>query len=467
LPGLASRFGSPTTANVERVEVIKGPASVLYGSMNPGGIINIVTKQPLAKRSLNLYATLASFAGQNSGLGDDVSFTAALDTTGPLDAGKHWLYRFITAYEDSTGFRQFSWARNFYLFPSLTYRLDQNTEVTLKLDVTRQHRFSDQYLVAPFQLIQNVARHDLTYQDRRNTEYDRGDIYVLSFNHRFDNSWTLKANFRDVQHVDGRDPLENSSLINATPVENSLVVQRYRDTWNRRRYTYYDVNFYGEVGPEGFKHTLLFGHNGGFETHDFLRWIFATLPGGVNVYNPGHDTRPFPYVVYNPAIGPSQNAVSKYYNQGYYVSDQIKVGNNLRASAGLHYETYDMKYVDTAPATNSHFALTSHSTVPSAGLVYQPQEMLSLYASYTESFKPSPPQNVDENQNGFPPEIAKQVEIGAKADFLSGQLGVLLSLYDLRRQHVSEAVPLVFLPNNVQLYRLIGRQQSQGMELSV
>ncbi len=467
LPGLASRFGSPTTANVERVEVIKGPISVLYGSMNPGGIINVVTKQPLARSSRNFYATLASFAGQNSGLGDNVSFTATLDTTGPLDAGKHWLYRLIAAYEDESGFRQFSWAKNYHLFPSLTYRLDQNTEVTVKVEIIQQHRFSDQYLVAPFRLIQNVARYDVTYQDRRNTEYDRGDIYAVLFKHRFENRWTLKANLRDVQHVDGRDPLENRSITNATPVADSLVIQRYRDTWNRRRYTYYDVNFYGEVGPEWFQHTLLLGHNGGYETHDFMRWIFATLPGGVSVYDPVHDTRPFPYVVYDPAVGPSQNAISKYYNFGYYVSDQIKLGKNLRASAGLHFETYDMTYLDTAPVTNSRFALTSRSTVPSVGLVYQPHEWLSLYASYTESFKPSPPQNVDENNHGFSPEIAKQVEVGAKTEFLAGRLGVLLSLYDLRRQNVSETVPLAFLPNNVQIYRLIGRQQSQGVELSI
>src|SRR5438046_4752129 len=68
LPGLASRFGSPTTANVERVEALKGPMSVLYGSMNPGGIINIVTKHPLARASHSVYATTASFAGQDSQL---------------------------------------------------------------------------------------------------------------------------------------------------------------------------------------------------------------------------------------------------------------------------------------------------------------------------------------------------------------------------------------------------------------
>ena len=467
LPGLASRFGSPTTANVERVEVLKGPASVLYGSMNPGGIIDIVTKQPQAIRTQTYTASVASFAGQGSPLGDDLSYTATIDTSGPIDAGKRWLYRFITAFEDLRGFRQYSWGRNYYFFPSLTYRFDRNTDVTVKVDVTRQHRFSDQYLVAPFKLIENVPSHDVTYQDRRNTEYDRGDIYALIFNHRFDNLWALKVNFRGVQHSDGRTPLENRGVVSATPVEDSIVLQRWRNSWNRRRYAYYDFNYSGVVGSENFKHSLLFGASGGYETHDFRRWIFADLPGGVNVYHPIHDTHPFPYVQYDPAIGPSQDAVSKYYNYGAYFSDQLKLGKSFRASVGVRYEAYDMMYVDTAAMTRSRFTYKANSTVPSAGLVYQPQDMLSLYASYAASFKPSPPQNVDENRQGFPPEAATQVEVGAKGDFLNHQLGILLSLYDIKREHVSEAVPLVLLASNVQLYRLIGEQQSQGVEISV
>ena len=105
LPGGASRFGSPTTANVDRVEVLKGPVSVLYGSMNPGGIINIVTKQPQATPGHSLTTTLASFAGAQGkqSAGDSVT----IDSTGPLDADKHWLYRFVGYYEDVPTWRHF------------------------------------------------------------------------------------------------------------------------------------------------------------------------------------------------------------------------------------------------------------------------------------------------------------------------------------------------------------------------
>jgi iron complex outermembrane receptor protein len=465
LPGLASRFGSPTTANVERVEVIKGPNSVLYGSMNPGGIINIVTKQPSRQASHSFSTTVASFAGHNSPLGADLSMTGTLDSTGAIDRAGHWLYRGIAAYEDVSGFRQFSWGKNTYFFPALTWRPDDDTELTLKLDFSRQHRFSDQYLVAPFKLIANVAAHNVSYQDRNNVEYDRGDTYAFVFSHRFENRWTLKVNSRDVQHADGRNPLENRAVLDAIPLESSVVAQRWRDTWNRRRYAYYDANIYGDIGPEGFRHTLLFGANAGYETHDFLRWIFADLPGGVNVYQPVHDTRPYPYAIYDPARGPSQNAVAKYYNAGLYVSDQLAVGKTIHISAGLHAEAQDLNYTDHAIGTR--FTSRSSSTVPSLGFVYQPVGAVALYATYAESFKPSVPQNRGADGRDFAPERADQVEFGVKADFLGNKLGVLASVYDIRRRNVSEAVPLMFFPDGVQIYRLIGQQRSQGVELSV
>ncbi|MFI5335861.1 MAG: TonB-dependent siderophore receptor, partial [Opitutales bacterium] len=116
MPGGSSRFGSPTTANVERVEVLKGPSSVLYGAMNPGGLINIITKSPSAKSGNSLSTSAGGYEGSQGKNG--MGFTTTLDSTGPLDPGKHWLYRFITSYEDTPSWRQFDWSRSYYFFPS-------------------------------------------------------------------------------------------------------------------------------------------------------------------------------------------------------------------------------------------------------------------------------------------------------------------------------------------------------------
>jgi iron complex outermembrane receptor protein len=279
----------------------------------------------------------------------------------------------------------------------------------------------------------------------------------------------MKFNVRTVQHVDGRRLLENNSLVSVLPVENSSVQQRLRDTWNRRRYAYYDLNLYRDFGPETFRHTLLLGLAGGYETHNFNRWIFKNVTGPtINVYHPAHDLTTYP--AYDPVAGPSQIAISKYYNYAAYVSDQVKLGSHWHASLGLHNEKYDTKYTDRAirngAFVNPGKANHSHSTVPSVGLVYAPDESISLYASYAESFKPSPPQIVDGYGRGFPPEKANQKEIGAKADFLDHKLGLLLSVYDITRSDVSEPVPQLFDANGIQVYRNLS-SVSRGVELSV
>ena len=474
LPGGASRFGSPTTANVDRVEVLKGPNSVLYGAMNPGGLINIVTKQPAIKTSHSLTTSVGSFSGSQGT--NSMGFSSSLDSTGPLDAGKHWLYRFIASYEDAPTWRQFDWSKNYYFFPSLTYRLNENTEATLKLEFHREHRFAiqDQALVAPGSLVENVpADHSIVYQDPENKAYETGDVYNLSVVHHFLNDWTLKFNSRNVQHVDGRRLLENRSINLATPITDSTITQRLRDTWNRRRYTYLDLNLYGTVGPDSFKQTLLFGLNHGYETHNFTRWLFQNVTGPkINVYNPVHNLTTYPTVNGTTGTGPTQIGISKYYNYGAYFSDQIAVGK-WRLNLGLHTEKYDTKYTDSAvllstgKVVNPGQVAHPKSTVPSFGLVYELSDTVSFYGSFAKSFKPTPPQGVKIGAPSPAPESATQKEIGIKADLMDKKLGVLLSIYNIDRNDVVEAVPNVFDPvTGIQVYRSLSNK-SRGVELSL
>jgi iron complex outermembrane recepter protein len=455
--------------------VLKGPSSVLNGAMNPGGLINIVTKQPSTKHSSSLSTSLSSYAGSQGH--DGGGFSGTYDTTGPLDAGKHWLYRFIASYDDKPAWQQFDWGRNYYFFPSLTYRLNDNTEATLKLEFHREARFGiqDQSLVAPNNLVSLVpSDHSLVYQDPSNSSYDRGDVYNLVVVHRFADKWTAKLNFRDVQHTDGRRLLENRSL-NITPViTDSTITQRLRDTWNRRRYAYYDFNVYGTVGPESFQQTLLFGLSAGYETHNFTRWLFQNVTGPhISIYHPVQGLTTYPTVNSTTGTGPTQVAVSKYYNYGAYVSDEIKLGKHWHASIGVHTEKYDTKYTDTAvllstgkfvnPGQSAH----PQSTVPSFGLVYEPSDTLSFYGSYAESFKPTPPQGVALGAPRPPPETATQKEVGLKSQFLKHQVEVLFSVYEIERKDVVEPVPNVFDPlTGIQVYRALSNR-SRGVELSL
>lgn len=139
LPGLSSRYGSPTTANVERLEILKGPTSVMYGQANPGGLLNIVTKKPKASASNVLSTAFSTYGGRTSGLGSDVSFTGMLDMTGPLDAERKWLYRFVLSKENTESFRNDVEGDTIHVYPMLTYRWSADTEITAQFEIGRAH----------------------------------------------------------------------------------------------------------------------------------------------------------------------------------------------------------------------------------------------------------------------------------------------------------------------------------------
>ena len=474
LPGGASRFGSPTTANVERVEVLKGPGSVLYGSMNPGGLINIVTKSPSAKQVNRASLSAGDYAGNQGKAG--AGFQGMFDSTGPIDQDQRWLYRVVGSYEDAPAWRQFDFARNYYVFPSLTRRFGENTEVTVKAEFHRERRFAiqDQALVAPGNLVANVpSDHSIVYQDPQNEAFDRGNVYNLTAKHRFESGWTANLSYRNVAHADGRRILENRSINVAVPLSNSTITQRLRDTYNTRDYAYYDLNAYREFGPDSFKNTLLLGVSDGFETHRFTRYIFQNVIGApISVYNPVHGLVTYPTVNSTTGSAPTQIAVSKYYNFALYASDQIKFGEHWVASLGLRREQYRTLYFDQAVLLNGTQINPGQrnnptSTVPSFGLVYQPSDRLSVYGSYSQSFKPTPPNSVAFGAPLPPPEKANQKEIGVKANLLNHRMEVLLSLYDIERTDVVEPVPNVFDPvTGIQVYRALSNK-SQGVELSI
>ena len=102
-------------------------------------------------------------------------------------------------------------------------------------------------------------------------------------------------------------------------------------SYDRNRYAYYDFNVYGDVGPDTFKQTLLFGLSGGYETHNFTRWLFQGVTGApISVYNPLHGLTTYPVTNATTGTGPTQIGTSKYYNYGAYFSDQIKIGKHWR-----------------------------------------------------------------------------------------------------------------------------------------
>src|SRR5258706_7547519 len=119
LPGQVSRFASPPTIGVDHIEVVKGPASVLYGQAQPGGFVNIILKKPQEERDFFVDLKGTAYKSGKIGLNDATGYTIAADLTGPVDETRKVLYRVVMENGDRDGWRDFTYEKSQYLPPSM------------------------------------------------------------------------------------------------------------------------------------------------------------------------------------------------------------------------------------------------------------------------------------------------------------------------------------------------------------
>lgn len=476
LPGSASRYSSPSTVNVDRVEIVKGPTSVLYGKLNPGGMINVVTKRPKEKQETTISGSMSSFAGSISPLGQDLSFKASIDHTGPIDADKHWLYRVIAAAEDVQSWRPYGYLKNYYFYPSLTYRWNERTSFTVQFEVVREKRQYDNSIAyPPLNNPANLPVYTALYQDKDTPERDSGEVVSTSFQHLFENKWKLSVGTRGVHHSDAvrgyRTNQVFAPVVSAVPVINSRVRRVFFDRVITREYNFMDANLYGDFGPTNWRHTLLLGVNGGVERSDSdfpISGVNATGAGAaqalfdfVNYYYPVTGLSPIPAP--GTKIAPRLTKVH-YYSYGTYVSDRMKIGQHWSVLLGVRHDLQDADSNEFYSQVQKKGKVSA--TLPTVGLVYEANSNLTYYLSTNRSFRPAPADaNVDENGRvDFPPEKGSQWEFGIKSQLFDKRLILNFSAYQITKQNVLEATG-TFTANGLAISRIQGEQVSKGLEL--
>jgi iron complex outermembrane receptor protein len=450
LPGLAARFGSPSTENVERIEVLKGPSSVLYGQAQPGGIINIVTKKPLAERANHVDVRGGTYFGTGPGFGDANKFHLAGDFTGPIDGSRKLLYRLIAAYDSDESFRAFATSNEVYVVPTVSWLGWGGTVVNLELEYRRTRTALDSGLVAPRNDITLVAPITVRYQEPDDYLNEDGKTASLGVNKLFANGLTWNVNWRSVWHEDDTKGYENVGISGLT-----TVTRRDRRQLNSRRLHYLDTNVLKTVHTGSVRHKLLFGLNGGYEMTDFDRVQFATGAAlNVNILDPVYGAPGLP-------ARPDTHRYTPSWAYAAYVSDQIEISPRWKALAGLRYDrkTSEERELRINPRTRDK---ESDAVLPLAGLVFQPNRVWSLYGSYATSFTPPPPGATDaQGNNPFGPERARQLEAGVKADLGSGRGEATLSVFRITKDDL--LITLVAQAVNDQ----IGQEQSTGLEATV
>lgn len=453
LPGLASRFGSPTTTNIERVEVLKGPASVLYGLMEPGGLVNIVTKKPQEESAMSLSSTVRSYAGATSDFGDDSGVTLTFDSTGALTSDDRLLYRMIASAESIESFRDGVRNDNLYLFPSLTYRFSPDAEATFGLEYVKEEGDADDGLVAVNNDINFTAPINVRYQEDGDIDNDEGLVTFARFNWNVSEATKIRMNYRSVFHEDERRLYENNRVNDAADPLDSTLRRRDRHQLNKREYHFLDANVTHAFETGSLKHNLLFGLNGGFERSDYERIRFGA------VITPNID-------IFDPELGvgvPSDilsgtDRITDYWNYGAYAQDVVDLTDQLSVMIGGRYDRQDVDFTEQVNGfTDSQ---TSDVFLPQAGIVFRPSEMVSLYASYTESFSPNSVERRDAGGGSFDPEMGEQVELGLKTALYDERLNLTAAVFSIEKTNIIET-------NANGDYQLLGALESNGMEFEL
>lgn len=406
-----------STNDVERVEVLRGPASVLFGRGEPGGIISLVPKRPLSEPFYDVSANVDSFGG----------FEGAVDISGPLTQDRSLRYRLNVSYETINSFRDFVDGNRLLISPILTWDIGPNTSLDVYGQYTSDRETIDEGLVVGENGILDLPRTRFLGEEFSEFSQDQFNLgYRL--NHTIDDNLTLRHALQYQQYSPRRYAPLFDSFDEATGELGRLA---YFAGGDYQRFST-NVEAVGQFNTGAVSHQVLFGveYRNVLEQPEFQFDSYAPI----NVFNPVYTGLPF-------AIEPVFFRDDTVRTFGIYLQDQMDILPNLKALAGIRYDTADQfRTTQDIGEPRNEFRQTDSAFSPRLGIVYEPIEPLSLYASYSTSFQPSfaASRNVDDST--FDPERGRQFEIGAKAD-ITDSLSFTLALFDIRRQNVQTPDP--------------------------
>ncbi|AFZ30226.1 TonB-dependent siderophore receptor [Gloeocapsa sp. PCC 7428] len=437
---------------VEQIEVLRGPASVLFGAGEPGGIINFITRQPLDEPYYN-----ATFAAGSYGL-----YQPSIDLSEPLTDNNSVLYRFIASYQGSSDFQGFADSRLTTIAPSLTFNLGERTELDLYYEYT--HLYANPSAAGTNTVILSDGslppRNFAPYYPGLSLLNVRVDRFGYRLEHELNNDWRIRNNVAlNLTHF------RNDVAGFPSTVEDDRFVGGFdasKDNYQRNNF-FGQIDLVGEFGTGSISHQVLAGFDFNRFSNEGNNVDTDTPLPPLDIRNPNYDI-PTPSYSTIPTFS-DFNLVRRSY--GVYLQDQIALLDNLKLLIGGRYDwvSTDLAVDLTTPGdvidrpTRNDGAFS-----PRAGLVYQPSENVALYASYTRSFAPlSGFDNTSTDADViYEPSRGTQYEVGVKADFLDSRLSATIAAYHLTRTNV-----LTPDPDDPTRSIQTGEQRSQGIEFDV
>jgi iron complex outermembrane receptor protein len=452
LDGLHLPYGGGSTGGalqiepygLERIEVLKGPASVLYGQNQPGGIVNMVSKRPSETPVHQVVLEAGTYEHKS----------AAIDLGGPLDEQGQFLYRLTGLFSDGQDEINYVENKRQFIAPSLTWQPNDDTRVTVFAQYQKDKGVPEaQGLPASGTLWANPngkIKRDLFLGEPGVNQYNR-EQYVLGYeiSHRLNDTWTLKQNARYAE-VDDRytAPLHGYAFIAnpATGVQDQRYLQRYAVDWSQNNKVFgVDSIAQAEFDTGALSHTMIFGLDY-YHSGSLFHGLYDRTAAAIDLFKPVYGQR----IDYRQPYRWDRTLTQT----GLYVQDQIK-WDKWALVLGGRYDWASV--VNKEPMQNTRFASKDEAFTGRAGLVYLFDNGLAPFVSYSESFLPLT--GTDADRKPFDPSTGKQYEVGVKYQPPGQKSFVQASVYQLDQENV-----LTTNPNDT-FSSQSGAMRSRGVEL--
>jgi catecholate siderophore receptor len=434
--------------NIERVEILKGPYALIFGRGGGGGIINRVQKSPLSDDII--------YAGQAS-INSFGAYDISADVNAPLSdlaaVRINAVYENLDSHRDFVGGERYAWN------PYVAFKLNDAWKLGLSYEYVHDNRTTDRGIPSIATAAGQPNRPIAGYRDQffgvPDVNYTQLQAHIAKL--RLDGALAANVSFSGTILYGDYDKIYLNVYPNgaATAQNGTVALAAYSDPTQRENFIA-QANLVWDVETGALTHKILVGSEYGDQKSANRRFNGTLSTPTISLANPL-----FPTVTFNAL---SRDTVSDVKFFSTYVQDQISFGEHIDVVAGLRYDNFDIEGTDLLPAVDRPFARKDEKVSPRLGLIFKPQENISLYGSYSQSFLPRSGDQflaLTVTQQNLAPEKFTNYELGAKWD-VRPNLNMTLSVFQLERSNATTPDP-----SDPVASINVGTTRTQGAELSV
>lgn len=459
-----------STANVERIEILKGPASVLYGRSSGGGVINMVTKVA----NFDSKSSIGAYVGSYDNVGGVIDFNKVLND--------NWAVRLVGEKSDTNSFRSGIGFNQEMLSPSLTYRSDDEKLLwTTEYTYDSLNRTPDRGPV--YNELPSGVSIKTGFAGSKDNIVDETKSFRTDLKYEFTPNWKFHWALSHRESFQDFDNFFSGTWCSAAGLQNDgkkcdwqgKIRQNYawQQTTNKTLLNTFDIT--GQFKTGVLDHKVMFGSDWSNEKREPILGNYSSGSSAGLYYryvNPFDTSDSYLSDGWSKLNGsrPAETSHTKTdaSSLSFFLQDLISFNEKYKMMLGVRYDSYDFATNDVRNQRKRSYRDDSLS--PNIGFVWQPVESQSFYTSYSKSFSPYGGRGlllvsttVSPSTYDAEPQYNEQYEIGVKSDWLDGRLNTQLSVFDITKNNIRYQPDSVNRPNDWEVGQ---KQQSQGVEFS-